>query len=132
MMQHLFLDKNYDETVELLITTRDYLSSKGRADMKGMTPLGRMIFAQESSRVTARLTQIMSWMLYQKSVVNGEMPEEEALQETVGLLDEALCLEDNKENTQHLPPQLRQLLTQSHALYHRIARLDQMMRQERG
>lgn len=127
-MQHLFLDKNYDETVELLITARDYLSSKGRMDMKGMTPLGRMIFAQESSRVTARLTQIMSWMLYQKSVVNGEMPEEEALKETMGLLDEALCLEENQESTQYLPPQLRHLLIKSHTLYHRIARIDGMMR----
>lgn len=128
-MQHIFLDKNYDETVDLLITARDYLSSKGRVDMKGMTPLGRMMFAQESSRVTARLTQIMSWMLFQKSVVSGEMPEDEALQETTGLLDEALCLEESSDRVQYLPPQLCQLLEKSHSLYHRISRIDHMMRE---
>lgn len=130
-IQHLFFDKNYEETVDLLVSARDYLSTTGRSEMKSMTPMGRMMFAQESSRVTARLTQLMSWMLYHKGVTMGEIDVDEAIKETTGLLEENICLEDSKQNAQHLPHQLRELLDKSYNLYHRIARIDKMMRQDK-
>ena len=97
--------------------------------MKNMTPMGRMMFAQESSRVTARLTQLMSWMLFHKGVAMGEIKAQDAIKETCGLLEENICLEDSKKHSQYLPHQLCELLSKSHNLYHRIVRIDRMMRE---
>ena len=81
-------------------------------------------------RLTVRITQVMAWCLAQKAIFAGEMTRDAA---TVGqfALGAQLCLGGGENvNDEWLPNSLRALLAQSHALYVRVLRLDELMHRD--
>ncbi|WP_420346902.1 DUF1465 family protein [Pelagibius sp.] len=122
-----FFDSTFDEALALTREARDYLTHREPEERKKMSPAERMAMSCETMRLTARLTQIMAWLLVQKAVHAGEMTREEAAAEEYRLSGKEVCEETTPpvEGAQ-LQPRLVDLLDRSHRLYQRVARLDAM------
>jgi regulator of CtrA degradation len=123
-----FFSKTYDETVQLLVASRDYIAYADPASAPGLTPLDRLRLNCETMRLTARLSQVMAWLLVQKAVFAGEISRDEAQQERFRLSEDAICFEESDLTVQGLPVRLRELLARSRLLYLRVSRLDDMAR----
>ena len=55
-----FFERTYAEATELLAEARRYVSDKQASGDVGSDPMSRVLFSQETMRVTNRLTQVMS------------------------------------------------------------------------
>lgn len=123
-----FFNRTYDEAMTLLVEARNYMAYHEAVEQQGASPSVRLQISYESLRVTSRLTQIMAWLLCQKAVHAGEMTLEQAMSDEFALAGGDICSCPSGPENEALPPGLRSLLQRSHALYMRIARLDEMVR----
>ena len=121
-----YFDSTFEEALALTREARDYLSYQEKADLSELSPVGRMAASCESMRMTARMTQVVAWLLVQKAVHAGDLTREEATQPKYRLAGQEIC--DNVEPlaVEPLPDRLAALLARSHQMYRRIARLDAM------
>ena len=129
MQATAFFGKTYGEAMDLLTEARDYLAHREPIDRETLPPLQRLRFCSETMRLTARLTQIMAWLLAQRAVFAGEMSQQDALAEHQALADLAVCMGDEAE-TGAMPQRLANLLDRSRRLYVRVARLDELARRQ--
>ncbi len=74
-----FFGKTYDETLGLLVEVRDYVADGELRDRAALAPAVGARLSCEALRVTARLTQLMAWLLAQKAVHAGELSNEEVI-----------------------------------------------------
>jgi regulator of CtrA degradation len=126
-----FINKTYDETLGLLTEMRDYVAHVEARDRAGLTPVDSARLCCASLRVTARLTQIMAWLLSQKAVHAGEMRTGDLIQRNGPLAEIDVCMNREEEGEiAALPNYFRDLLDRSHRLYIRVARLDDMVRRQ--
>jgi regulator of CtrA degradation len=125
-----FFSGTYDEAIDMLVQTRDYLTAAGEKDSALLSHDLQKAYAFESLRLTSRLTRVMAWLLAQRAVHKGQMTIDEALDEGFCLRNVAVCLEKGADND-GLPQGLRKLLDRSHSLYVRVSRLDDMVRRDR-
>jgi regulator of CtrA degradation len=123
-----FFGKTYGEAVDLLVEARDYLAHREPIDRETLTPIERLKFCCETMRLTARLTQIMAWLLAQRAVHAGEISQEDALADHRALADLAICMESD--DAAAMPRRLGSLLERSQRLYVRVARLDELARRQ--
>lgn len=123
-----FFGKTYDETMSLLLASRDYLASAQPADAVGLRPIDRLRVNCEAMRLTTRLTQIMAWLLAQRAVFAGEMARAQAASDEFRLAADNVCMADSDAAAPVLPDRLLELLDQSRRLYIRVARLDELSR----
>jgi regulator of CtrA degradation len=121
-----FFGKTYGEALSLVIEARDYLAFSEARDGGGLPPADRLVMCSETLRLTARLTQIMAWLLAQRAVHTGELSRDEALAEP--LAGVTICMDGEEREEDKLPPRLTDLLGRSRRLYVRVARLDEMAR----
>jgi regulator of CtrA degradation len=78
-------------------------------------------------RLTTRLMQLASWLLIRRAVSEGELTQEQAIEEQRKIkLPVTGCDQPTRELGQ-LPPKLRELIEQSIKLQERVIRLDQML-----
>lgn len=124
-----FFDNTFEEALTLTREARDYIAYQERADLAKMSPVGRLVASSESMRMTARLTQVVAWLLVQKAVCTGEMTREEAGESQFRLGGQAVCGENEPLSKEPMPERLVDLLEQSYQLYQRVARLDAMFDQ---
>ena len=122
-----FFDKTYDETLALTHEARSFIDSVDEARLADVPYATRLIYARESLRLTARLTQVMAWMFYQKAVHAGEIDRAELAAPDKRLGGGTVCSEHDEAAMAMLPPPLRSLMQRSHRLYVRVARLDEMV-----
>ena len=122
-----FFGKTYGDAVNLLVEARDYLAVFEPDEHGALQPMERLVMCSETLRLTARLTQIMAWLLAQRAVQSGEISREQALAEPLAALD--ICMEGENREDNGLPPRLSDLLGRSRRLYVRVARLDELARQ---
>jgi regulator of CtrA degradation len=120
-----FFSKTYDEAQVLVVEAMDYARDPG--EKTRLPPTISMLCSVESLRLTARLTQIMAWLLFQRAVHAGEVSPEQAVEPSNRLGGQAVCNDRNGERNEALPGGLRDLLLRSRRLYQRIARLDEMI-----
>lgn len=126
-----FFNKTYEEAMNLLVEMRDYIAHAEPQDRSGLTPLEGARFCGASLRVTARLTQIMAWLLAQKAVHAGEIETADAVARHGRLAAIDICMTDERaEETAGLPSYFLDILDRSHRLYVRVARLDDMVRRQ--
>jgi regulator of CtrA degradation len=125
-----FFGKTYGEAMDLLVETRDYLAHREPVDRQTLLPLERLRFCCETMRLTARLTQIMAWLLAQRAVHAGEITQHDALAEHDALAALEICMEDEQALVAAMPRRLLGLLDRSRRLYVRVARLDEMARRQ--
>ncbi|MCZ4280834.1 DUF1465 family protein [Kiloniella laminariae] len=121
-----YLDSTYQETLSLIKEARDYIASGTRARHAWLAPEARLQICCESMRLTARLTQVMAWLMMQRAVQSGEVPVEEAAKPENRLSGQVVCghVQSTPEGTDQ---KMQDLLGRSHALYVRIARLDSQL-----
>lgn len=127
-----FLNKTYDDAMALVIESRNYIAYRQALDERDLEPPIRLQISLETMRVTARLTQVMAWLLVQKAVDGGELTREQAMVEALALSGEAICLDTAAQELEGVPNGLKSLLERSHALYLRISRLDSQIRRQTG
>ncbi len=132
MPETAFLNKTYDEALGLTHEARAFVALLDTARLTDAPLATRLIYARESMRLTARLTQVMAWLLYQKAVHAGEIDRAEAAAPDKRLGGRAVCSEHDGAALAMLPPQLRSLMERSHRLYARVARLDDMVGRDPG
>ena len=127
MQATAFFGKTYGEAMALLVEARDYFAHREPIDRQTLPPLERLRFCCETMRLTARLTQIMAWLLAQRAVFAGEISQRDALADHGALAEVGICME-GEETT--VPRRLAGLLDRSRRLYVRVARLDELARRQ--
>lgn len=121
-----FFDRTFDEALDLLVEARNYIAARERANKRERQPLLQLVVSCETMRLTARLTQVMAWLLVQKAVHAGEMTAEEAARPEHRLGGQEVCTSRESWGDLALPAPLEDLLDRSYNLYARVARLDEM------
>lgn len=120
--------RTFDEANTLLLEAREYVKFYAAGDVQHLPPIERLKVSCEAMRVTARLTQIMAWLLMQKAIRAGEVSKEDYMTEDSRLLVGGTCLDTASQEDYAVPPRLRDLLARSYSLYLRVQRLDEMFR----
>jgi regulator of CtrA degradation len=120
--------RTYDETLDLIVEARNYLSHGRPAGRRPARPSGdNLRISCEALRVTSRLTQVMAWLMLQRAVQYGEISASEACEDHNRLSGQSVCLDDSMVDDTDIPAGLRSLLSRSLQLYKRISRLEEMV-----
>ncbi len=122
-----FFDRMFDEAMALLVEARDHVAERERTAANRLQPTLQLLVSCETLRVTARLTQVMAWLLVQKAIHTGELSRAEAREECFRLGGREVCLIADPWSPVELPRPLQSLLRRSHGLYQRTARLDDLV-----
>ena len=120
----VFFKKTYDEAVELLVETRNYITYMDPSAGPDLPAIDRLQISAETMRVTARLAQVMAWMLAQKAAAAGEITPLEASGPTFSVPDDPTCLAETETGDSELPARLVELLSRSRRLYVRVRHLN--------
>ena len=123
-----FFSRTYDEALDLVEAARSYLRVLEPIDRRSLRASERVRLCSETMRMTARLTQIMAWLLSQRAVQSGEISRAEALEDQQVLTEVQICMTQDERAWRGLPQRLVSLLDKSHRLYIRVARLDELAR----
>ena len=130
--QIAYFDSTFDEAITLTREARDYLAHHKQADFDNLSAVGRLVASCESMRVTARVTQVVAWLLVQKAVHAGEITREQAAGPEYRLAGQSVCEEGQPILDEPLPERLAELLDASLRLYQRARRLDAMLDREQA
>lgn len=129
-----YLRSTFEEALALTRESRDYIAYQLPRDREPLEPAAQIAASCEAMRVTARLTQVMSWLLIQRAVEAGEITPEVAAAPDNRLGGQDVCdpleagpLALDEVQDQALPPRLDELLARSLTLYQRVARLDSQL-----
>ena len=122
-----FFGRTYDEALQLTREARDYIAGHAGSDRAASSADVRLASSCEEMRLTARLTQVMAWLLLQRAVHEGEVSRAEAAKEENRLSGQEACLGARVIPEVELPARLEDLLTRSYNLYLRVQRLDAML-----
>ena len=122
------LDRTFDEGVALTLEVRNYIAYHEQADRRDYD-LGHCLqVGYQHTRVSARLIQVMTWLLAMKALLAGEISPEQFAAPQYSLTESDECESTSGPELEELPNGLRTLLERSYALYARIQRLDAMVR----
>lgn len=122
-----FFDTTFQEALDLTKEARDYLTDRRRQASEETAPGPDNLVANcEAMRVTSRLTQVMAWLMVQKSVHAGEMTRMEARDPKFRLSGQEVCKDDAAAQAGDLERGLQSLLARSLSLYERVERLDSL------
>jgi regulator of CtrA degradation len=128
MEQPTYFGRTYDETMDLMVEARNYLAYAERSERQRAGLETGLRMSCEAMRVTSRLTQVMAWLMMQRAVQDGEIPQEEAITDENRLSGGDVCLDESFSNDETLPRGLRSLMDRSYRLYVRVSRLEEMVR----
>lgn len=127
---HIWLNKTFDETMQLLEEAKHYNQYLIRRQVRHLMPLDRLELTAESLRVTSRLSHTMSWLMAEKAILNEELNRQEAEELFEPLHTEMTCLRNNNHATAICPDGLQSLLDRSRELFMRACRLEDMLREQ--
>jgi regulator of CtrA degradation len=122
-----FADSVYTEALSLAEQAQDYLREHAPRERAQLGLAGRALITSEAMRLTARLAEVIAWLMTQRAVQAGEMTREEADLPCHRLSRQVDFAQADANTEALLPPGLRDLLDESHRLYKRVARLDSML-----
>jgi regulator of CtrA degradation len=115
------IDSLYTEAMLLADEARYYFDDAGRDDRIALEPFVRVSFACESLKVTTRIMHIVAWLLTQRAVETGEIPNREGRRPERRLGHAA---ESDPEIVAKMPDEAKRLIETSSDLYARIKRID--------
>jgi regulator of CtrA degradation len=122
-----FYDRLFAEALGLCRETREYMNGAGGRPVPGAAFDQQLAFCLEGMRLTARLTQVMAWLLVQRAAAEGEIEPDELARESWRLSGQAVCLAEPAVPLASMPGRLRALVERGERLYRRVARLDEMV-----
>ena len=121
-----FIDRTYDETYQLLLDAKAYSTLDWREDVQGLPKLETLRITSERLRLTARLSEVMAWLMVHKAVAKGEMTPNQAQSGAFHLTEKEVCLADGRAEETFFPTRLSQMLDRSFDLYDRVCKMDLM------
>ena len=121
-----FIRRIYDETVALLVESRNYMAYVSPRERNRTGGINVLWISCEEMLITSRLTQVMAWLLVRRAVQEGELPPEQATAEVLRISCADVCLDVSGGDDENLPAGLRSLLERSHRLYERAVRLERI------
>ncbi len=122
-----YFDNTFEEAVALAREARNYIVYQDTGEDEKLDAAGRLVVSCEAMRVTARVGQIIAWLLVQKAVHAGELSREQAAEPKYRLAGQKVCAEEGLVADEKIPLRLAELLERSHNLYARVQRLDAML-----
>jgi regulator of CtrA degradation len=122
------IDRTFDEGVALTLEARNYIAFHEQSDRKSLNLPDCLHIGYHHTRVSARLIQIMTWLLAMKAVNSGEITREQFQAPAFALGGGPECVDETGPEIEELPQGLRNLLDRTHKLYMRVARLDEQVR----
>ena len=122
------LDRTFDEGVALTVEARNYIAYHEQSDRREFNLPHCLQVGYQHTRVSARLIQVMTWLLAMKALLSGEISPEQFGSPQYVLPGGEECEAPTGPELAELPVGLRSLLERTHALYSRIQRLDDMVR----
>ena len=132
MPQVSVFNRTYDETVDLMVEAKNYLSHVDAAERRRLDSSSGLRLSCEALRVTSRLTQVMAWLMMQRAVQEGEITVDDALAEPNRLSNEDVCLNVVPSQDPVIPKGLRSLLDRSLRLYVRVSRIEEQILERMG
>ncbi|QQR68988.1 MAG: DUF1465 family protein [Alphaproteobacteria bacterium] len=123
------IDRTLAESVALTVEARNYIAyQEQRSFGRGMPP-DALAIGYQNTRISARLVQVLTWLMAMKAYDSGEITREELIASPY-LLDEDDILPGEIEacDPNPMPAGLISLLQRTESLYCRITRLDAMLR----
>ena len=127
-----YFDNTFGEAMALAREAREYLAYQDSGEGSRLSPKLRLTVSCEAMRMTARLTQVVAWLLVQKAVHAGELTREQASQPRYRLGGQEVCQATSPVADEPLPDRLNDMLERSHRLYQRVVRLDAMLDRDAG
>ncbi|MDD4615897.1 MAG: DUF1465 family protein [Alphaproteobacteria bacterium] len=124
------LDRTFEEGLALTQEVRNYIAYHEQADRREFELSRCLVVGYQHTRISARLIQVMTWLLAMKALLSGEISPEQFTAPQYALTESEECTSEKGEDDSEMPPGLRDLLMRSHALYSRILRLDAMVREK--
>ncbi len=121
-----FINRTFDETLQLLEEALDYSTHCWKEDVRGLPNDKSMQVTGERMRLTARLSEIMAWVMVHKAVASGEMTAEQAQSGEYHLSAHDVCLAGNGDKPDACPERLGGMLDRSRDIYSRVIKMDQM------
>lgn len=121
------IERTYNEALGLTRAVRDYIAGPAGGDKDRLEADAKLVACCEEMRVTARMTEVMAWLMVQRAVQAGEISRAEAARPERRLGGADTCQAEPALPPEDLPPRLAELMDRSRALYDRIARLDAML-----
>ena len=122
------IDKTFAEGIALTVEARNYIAFHEQADRRTLDLPGCLHVGYQHTRVSARLIQVMTWLLAMKAYLSDEISREQFISPQFALTGSTECSDPSGPELEQLPPGLRSLLGRSHQLYIRVQRLDNMVR----
>lgn len=122
------LDRTFDEGVALTLEARNYIAFHEQSDRKNMNLPDCLHVGYHHTRVSARLIQVMTWLLAMKAVQSGEITREQFQAPAFALGGGPECIDPSGPDIAGLPAGLRTLLERTYNLYMRVRRLDDQVR----
>ena len=116
------IDSLYTEAMLLADEARSYFDDAGREERSTLEPFARVGFACESLKVTTRIMHIVAWLLTQRAIESGEIPNREGRRPERRL---GHAQESDRAVVATLPPSAQRLIGASADLYARVQRLDE-------
>ncbi len=121
------LDRTFDEGVALTVEARNYIAFHEQADRRVLDLPHCLRVGYHHTRVSARLVQVMTWMLAMKALLAGELAPEQFAGDQYRLSEGEICDPLLPEDIAKIPAGLKSLLERSDALFSRVRRLDTMV-----
>lgn len=116
------IDSLYTEAMILADEARSYFDDAGREDRATLQPFARVGFACESLKVTTRIMHIVAWLLTQRAIESGEIPDRDGRRPERRL---GHAQESDPAVVAQLPQSAQRLINASAELYARVKRLDE-------
>ena len=116
------IDSLYTEAMLLADEARSYFDDAGRDDRATLEPFARVGFACESLKVTTRIMHIVAWLLTQRAIESGEIPNRSGHRPERRL---GHAQESDQTVVVQLPEAAQKLINSSSELYARVKRLDE-------
>jgi regulator of CtrA degradation len=119
----------FREGMALVEATANYLDGPGRRESKCLSPYVSLSYATESMRLTTRLTQLATWLLARRAVMNGE-PMPPAGSANDPLLLPPITRMAGSKGYDDLPDRLKELVEAGYKLHDKVYRFDAVERGE--
>src|SRR5580658_10694546 len=103
------LDRTFDEGVALTLEVRNYIAFHEQADRREYDLSRCLQVGYQHTRVSARLIQVMTWLLAMKALLAGEISPEQFAMPQYALTVSEECADDAAVDMETLPPGLRSL-----------------------
>src|ERR1700691_614097 len=110
------LDRTFDEGIALTMEVRNYIAYHEQADRREYDLTRCLQVGYQHTRVSARLIQVITWLLAMKALLAGEISPEQFATPQYALVENDECGSGSGPEMNEIPAGLRSLLERSHAL----------------